>query len=486
VPRQSLFVRAIVESAAQPAASTPISPDVATCDDCLRELFNPDDRRHRYPFINCTNCGPRVTIIRDVPYDRPQTTMAGFALRDDCAREYHDPANRRVHAQPVACPRVWLEGVAAQPTTPDDAIRAAQDLLRAGAIVAIKGIGGFHLACDARNDAAVRRLRKHKTRGDKPFALMARDLDAARTLAAVDDAEAAVLRSLARPIVLLNARANDLSPAIAPGNAMLGIMLPYTPLHHLLLDGYDAPLVLTSGNRSDEPICKDNDDARIRLRDLADAFLMHDRDIHVWCDDSVVRVLDGVEFPVRRSRGYAPYPVRLTRAAPPILAVGGELKSTFCVTRDNYAYLSQHIGDMENVETLDAFELEALCGDDLPARYRFAITDGAPTIFDAAPLLRDLARDVLAGVAASVLSTMVHGAVADLAVDLARRAREQTGMQRVGLSGGVFHNARLARRCKHLLSAAGFDILTHRRVPPNDGGLALGQAAVCASAASMG
>ena len=334
---------------------------MAICADCLRELFDPGDRRYRYPFINCTNCGPRFTIIRDIPYDRAQTTMASFTMCPRCAAEYHDPTNRRFHAQPNACPdcgpRVWFERPGQAVVWDDAAIRAAQDALRAGQIVAVRGIGGFHLACDATSDAALQALRARKGRVDKPFALMVRDLDAARALAEVSDAEADLLTSPARPIVLLRRRRDArVSPLVAPGNGYLGLMLPYSPLHYLLLDGLAQPLVMTSGNLSDEPICKDNEEARARLAGLADAFLFHNREIHIHCDDSVMRVLDGAPLPIRRSRGYAPFPVRLPRPAPMLVAAGGELKATFCITRDQNAYLSQHIGDMENLETLRAYE----------------------------------------------------------------------------------------------------------------------------------
>ncbi|MCL6511086.1 MAG: carbamoyltransferase HypF [Anaerolineae bacterium] len=668
----------IVASAHRAGASTAISPDVCICDDCLRELFDPSDRRYRYPFINCTNCGPRFTIIRDIPYDRPQTTMAAFAMCPHCEAEYHDPANRRFHAQPNACPacgpRVWLERTG-QPTVWDDpAICAAQDALRAGRIVAVRGIGGFHLACDATNDAALQTLRRRKGRVDKPFALMVRDLDAARALAELSDAEAALLTSKARPIVLLRRRPDaPLSELVAPGNAYVGLMLPYSPLHYLLLDGLEQPLVMTSGNLTDEPICKDNDEARARLAELADAFLLHNREIYIHCDDSVMRVFEGAPLPIRRSRGYAPFPVRLPKAAPMLLAVGGELKATFCVTRESHAYLSQHIGDMESLQTLQAYEravdhfihlfrirpeaivcdlhpgylttrwaerfagernlpllkaqhhhahiaaclvehgyapdefvigisfdgtgygsdgaiwggevliancrtfrraahlkyvplpggdagikrpyrvalahlwsaglpwdddlpcvaacspverrilqqqleravhcpptssmgrlfdaiaaligvrqtityeaqaaieLEARCDEAEGGRYPWTIetaTDDDGLVLDPAPMLRAIVGDLRAGVRPGAIASKVHNTIAELIVEVSAHLRDRTGLATVALSGGVFQNATLLRRTLIGLRAAGFRALTHQAVPPNDGGLALGQAAI--------
>ena len=668
----------IVASAHRAGASTAISPDVCICDDCLRELFDPSDRRYRYPFINCTNCGPRFTIIRDIPYDRPQTTMAAFAMCPHCEAEYHDPANRRFHAQPNACPacgpRVWLERTG-QPTVWDDpAICAAQDALRAGRIVAVRGIGGFHLACDATNDAALQTLRRRKGRVDKPFALMVRDLDAARALAELSDAEAALLTSKARPIVLLRRRPDaPLSELVAPGNAYVGLMLPYSPLHYLLLDGLEQPLVMTSGNLTDEPICKDNDEARARLAGLADAFLLHNREIYIHCDDSVMRVFEGAPLPIRRSRGYAPFPVRLPRTAPMLLAAGGELKATFCVTRESRAYLSQHIGDMENLQTLQAYEravdhfihlfrirpeaivcdlhpgylttrwaerfagernlpllkaqhhhahiaaclvehgyapdefvigisfdgtgygsdgaiwggevliancrtfrraahlkyvplpggdagirrpyrvamahlwsaglpwdddlpcvaacspverrilqqqleravhcpptssmgrlfdaiaaligvrqtityeaqaaieLEARCDEAEGGRYPWTIetaTDDDGLVLDPAPMLRAIVGDLRAGVRTRAIASKVHNTIAELIVEVSAHLRDQTGLTTVALSGGVFQNVALLRRTLIGLRAAGFRVLTHQAVPPNDGSLALGQAAI--------
>ncbi|MBU0705223.1 MAG: carbamoyltransferase HypF [Chloroflexi bacterium] len=355
----------IRHSEARPGGFQPISPDISVCDDCLRELFDPGDRRYCYPFINCTNCGPRFTIIQDIPYDRPKTTMAPFEMCPDCRAEYDDPTNRRFHAQPNACPvcgpQVWFQvGESANRRIGESAIQATRKMLAEGGVVAVKGLGGFHLACDATNDDAVALLRERKGRVDKPFALMAFDLGAVGRFCHVSEDERTFLAARERPILLLRERADGpISPLAAPGNCYLGVMLPYTPLHYLLLepaDDFPIALVMTSGNISEEPIATGNDEALERLSGLADGFLLHDRDIHARCDDSVTRLFAGVELPVRRSRGYAPYPVRLPFPVRQVLAVGGELKNTFCLTRDRYAFLSQHIGDMENYETLRSFE----------------------------------------------------------------------------------------------------------------------------------
>ncbi len=379
----------IQHSTAIEGAFQPISPDVSICPDCLRELFDPSDRRYRYPFINCTNCGPRFTIIKDIPYDRPKTTMAGFPLCPDCGKEYKDPTNRRFHAQPVACPvcgpKVWLEDgskVEGQKSLEgDEAILQTRKLLAEGKIVAIKGLGGFHLACDATNANAVAELRARKLRVDKPFALMMPDLETVERHCFVSDAERELLQSVARPIVLLKRKPeSNIVEEVSPRQQWLGVMLPYTPLHYLLLDRGpltvdrdetvrrppSTVLVMTSGNLSEEPIATGNNEARKRLSKLADAFLMHNRDIHIRCDDSVVRVFEDnrkstIEnrksiYPIRRSRGYAPFPVKLPFDVPQILAAGSELKNTFCITNGNYAFLSHHIGDMENYETLQSFE----------------------------------------------------------------------------------------------------------------------------------
>jgi hydrogenase maturation protein HypF len=354
---------AIVASRAEPGAYLPVSPDVATCDDCLRELNDPADRRHGYPFLNCTNCGPRYTIVRDIPYDRPATTLAGFPLCADCAAEYGDPADRRFHAQPVACPacgpHVWLEREGERVAERADAIADVRAALAGGEIVAVKGLGGFHLACDAASEEAVAALRARKRREGKPFALMARDLETAARCVDLDDAAAALLTSPGRPVVLAPASADaPVAPSVAPGRDRLGVMLPYTPLHHLLLapgDGAPAVLVMTSANHSDEPIAYRNDDARTRLADLADLFMLHDRPIHVRCDDSVATTFRGAPYLLRRSRGHAPLPVDLPVEAPPLVATGGELKNVFALARDRRVFLGHHIGELGYHETLEAF-----------------------------------------------------------------------------------------------------------------------------------
>jgi len=652
--------------------STPISPDIATCAACLNELFDPTDRRYRYPFINCTNCGPRFTIVRDIPYDRPYTTMAAFQMCPACDAEYHDPLNRRFHAQPNACP-VCGPSLAFHPgdQKAEQALAAAKQALVAGKIIAVKGIGGVHLACDATNDAALAELRRRKGRVDKPFALMARDLVHIEQYAHVGDEEASLLLSKERPIVLLRRKStNTPSPLVAPGNNHLGFFLPYSPLHHLLVEG--TPLVMTSGNRSDEPIVRDNDEALHRLADLADAFLLHNRDIHVVCDDSVVRVFEGKELPLRRSRGYAPLPVPLADPGASVLATGGELKATLCLTKDSHAYMSQHIGDMENLETLEAFErayqhlsaifratpervacdlhpgylstrwaeafseknnlplvrvqhhhahiasvmaehslagdrkvigvsfdgtgygtdgaiwggellvadyqsfqrvghlkyvllpggdaavrrpyrmalahlraadipwtddlpcvratppdektvldrqldlrincvdtssmgrlfdavasildirhtvtyeaqgameLEAIAGSSVPDQgsYRFDVTNKEEVIFDPSSLWRAIVDDLRRGTASPIISARFHRAVARLIGELCLIVRQRSGVKQVALSGGVFQNVLLLDWTKKALSDAGFEILIHRALPPNDGGLALGQAAV--------
>jgi hydrogenase maturation protein HypF len=350
---------------------TLIAADTATCDDCLRELADPADRRFRYPFINCTNCGPRFTIVKDVPYDRPLTTMAKFTMCERCAAEYHDPANRRFHAQPTCCPDcgprltlldesgkpfrgvAWEEKGQPVPAT----LAAAAAMLRAGRVLAVKGLGGYHLAADAAREEAVAALRARKHREDKPFAIMAADLAAVRRLAQVDDAAATLLTSQARPIVLLPRHPGAaVAASVAPGNRQLGIMLPYTPLHHLLLAAVDGPLVLTSGNVSDEPIAYRDADALDRLAGIADGFLTHDRAIHIRTDDSVARTVGGRPMLVRRSRGYVPEAVRVRSGFPrPVLACGAELKNTFCLGKENRAFISHHIGDLENAETLRSF-----------------------------------------------------------------------------------------------------------------------------------
>ncbi len=341
-----------------------VSPDVATCDDCFAELFDPADRRFRYPFINCTNCGPRFTITRSVPYDRAMTTMAGFTMCAACQGEYDDPANRRFHAQPNACPvcgpqvRLLDRTGTELPSDSGDAIRETARLLLDGALVAVKGLGGYHLACNPFDASAVAALRGRKVRQDKPFALMARDLEQVRTLCRIVPEEERLLTSPSRPILLLDRRADaGVAGAVAPRQQTLGIMLAYTPLHHILLGDAGIPLVMTSGNRSDEPIAYQDHEAFDQLGDIADYFLTHNRPIHMRCDDSVSRVAGSQPYPIRRSRGYAPMPLRLTgRFDRHLLACGAELKNTFCLAKDQHAFISHHIGDLENYETLRSFQ----------------------------------------------------------------------------------------------------------------------------------
>ncbi len=669
----------IVGSERADGPSTLIPPDVATCDECMAEVFDPGDRRHRYPFTNCTNCGPRFTIIRSLPYDRVATSMAGFAMCEACAAEYEDPLDRRFHAQPIACPdcgpqlSLLHEGRRLRGTDP--VLAAVQAALLAGEIVALKGLGGYHLACDARSDAAVARLRRRKAREAKPLALLVPDLQTAARLAELDEAEREALRSPARPIVLCHRREGaPASALVAPGNPLVGLMLPYTPLHHLLftpVPGSAAPvpeaLVLTSGNLSDERICFEDVDALERLSSLADAFCTHDRPIEVPCDDSVVRVVDGALLPVRRSRGYAPLPVRLPVEVTPTIGWGGELKTTFCLAAGSHAWVSQHIGDLGGYETeqalldqaaafcriygvepernavdrhpgyrshrlslegawpgrtevqhhhahiasvmvengLDgsspvigiafdgtgygrdaqgatqiwggevlvadyagfervghlaplplpggdtavrnpcriavayllacgiepgassaaaaceedelrilhqqlargvgcvpttsmgrlfdatssllgirhrvsyeaqaALELEAAAGRGHP-RLPLRLELGDSGVLDPAPLLGDLVEGLAAGGSPEDLACSFHHAVADAIVASAERAASTQGRLPVALSGGVFQNALLSRLARRRLEDSGFEVLTHLAVPPNDGGLSLGQA----------
>ena len=360
---------AIVASAAAGEPEAPVSPDSATCEDCLAELFDPADRRYRYPFVNCTNCGPRFTIVTGVPYDRPLTTMSGFAMCAACRAEYEDPLDRRFHAQPNACPQcgprarlLGRNGEEAELGEAADAVAAAAAALRAGAIVAIKGIGGYHLACRADDEAAVASLRGRKHREEKPFALLVADPAAASALAELGTEEEALLRSRARPIVLARRRPGaPVAAAVAPRSRELGLMLPYSPLHHLLIADAGTPLVLTSGNVSDEPIAYRDEEAGERLAAIADLMLVHDRPIHTRTDDSVARA---VSLPagwraliLRRSRGYVPEALALPAAArAPILACGAELKNTFCLAKGGRAWVGHHVGDLENFETLRSFE----------------------------------------------------------------------------------------------------------------------------------
>lgn len=338
-----------------------IPADLATCDDCLRELTDPGDRRYQYPFINCTNCGPRFTLSTGVPYDRPATTMHSFPLCDDCLREYEDPSDRRFHAQPNACPRcgprLRLLDPAGEEVAADDVLAAAAEALCRGLVVAVKGLGGFHLACDATSREAVERLRARKRRQEKPFAVMVRGLDEARRLADLTAAEARLLQAVERPIVLCrSAKGDALAPAVAPGLDQVGLLLAYSPLHHMLLERAGRPLVMTSGNLSDEPIARTDEEALARLGEIADVFVVHDREIASRADDSVARMVAGTPVLLRRSRGYVPRPIALRRAVErPVLACGAHLKNTFCLAVGDSAYLGPHIGDLEALDTFEAF-----------------------------------------------------------------------------------------------------------------------------------
>ena len=336
--------------------NTLISPDIGICEDCLRELRDPGDRRYRYPFINCTNCGPRFTIIKDIPYDRAKTSMAGFPMCPDCDREYHDIENRRYHAQPDCCascgPRVfYLDGAGKE--HPGDGIELARAALKAGKIVAIKGLGGMHLACRCDDEALVRELRRRKQRDEKPFALMCRDVDCVRRICRLSEAEEKVLTSFRRPIVLLEKRQPGLE--YLSENGYLGVMLPYTPLHYLLFGDDIDMLVMTSANLSDTPILFKNAEALEKLQGIANGFLLHDREIQTRCDDSLCWVLEGREYPARRSRGYVPFPLRMEGTLQSILACGAEQKASFCLSKGSYVFPSQHIGDLKNMETLENY-----------------------------------------------------------------------------------------------------------------------------------
>ena len=338
-----------------------IPSDTATCPDCLAELFSRSDRRYRYPFINCTNCGPRLTIINGIPYDRASTSMSRFPLCQECLKEYQNPTDRRFHAEPNACPvcgpRLTLLGADGRTLAVYDPLQEAIEILKRGFILAVKGLGGFHLAVDAANDEAVKRLRTRKYREEKPLAVMVRDTEIASSLVKINDAEKLLLLSPQSPIVLIPkiAEVKGLSPAVAPGMANLGLMLPYTPLHHLLLRDHFTALVMTSGNRTDEPVCIDNREAVERLQGIADYFLLHDREILVRCDDSIAAIVGGEGSVLRRSRGYVPKPILLKNRFPPVLALGPQMKSTLCLLKGNLAFMSPHIGDLETPLARDFF-----------------------------------------------------------------------------------------------------------------------------------
>jgi len=674
---------AIRESAPIPGHFALVPADIGTCSECVQDFTIPLNRRYGYAFTNCTNCGPRYSIIRDVPYDRCKTTMAEFVMCAACQSEYDDPANRRFHAEPNACgecgPGLALvsgddlaAGVKPVFSAAPETLDHARQLLAQGKILAIKGLGGFHLACDASNDDAVGLLRERKRRSGKAFAIMARDLEIAEQLCVTTDSERALLANVRRPIVLMPRREGTiLSAHVAPGNSRLGLMLPYTPLHHLLFEGapYTA-LVMTSGNMSEEPIVSSNQEAGPRLRGLADSFLLHNREIHARVDDSVVQVFEGYEYPVRRSRGYAPEPVDLGRPVREILACGGELKNTLCLTKDHYAILSQHIGDLENLETMQFFRqtLDHLkrffrvspvavahdlhpnywttrfaleqCGEqselptigvqhhhahiascmadngitgkvigvafdgtgygtdgriwggeflacdylgferlghlsyvplaggdsavrqpwrsalaylnaafgseaaalalplyrEVPAKqiafvnamiarrvqtvdtsscgrlfdavasilgirhettyegqaaveleaaasgedgaYPFDLIDGVPFGIDLQETIRALTADFLKGAAAPAVSARFHRTMARVIAASCDRIREAVSLNRVCLSGGTFQNLRLLHHSVSELRALGFEVFVHHRVPPNDGGISLGQAVI--------
>ena len=669
----------IVPSPAGGSRNTLVPADSATCADCLAEMRDPGDRRFRYPFINCTNCGPRFTIVRDVPYDRPATTMAGFPMCPACAAEYADPADRRFHAQPVCCPACGptlrllpTPGVldaGGDPLTKDALARAA-GLLRAGRVLAVKGLGGYHLAVDAGSEQAAAALRARKHREDKPFAIMVADANAARQLCEVDEMAESLLVSGQRPIVLLpRLRSAPVADAVAPGRQELGIMLAYTPLHQLLLAEAGRPIVLTSGNVSDEPIAYEDADAMSRLAGIADGFLVHDRPIHMRTDDSVVRVFRGREMVLRRSRGYVPSPLPAGPFTRPVLGCGAELKNTFCLGKGSHAFVSHHIGDLENYETLKSFtsgiehfqrlfdvtpavvahdlhpeylstkyalelpdvelvgvqhhhahiascladnsfdgpvigvafdgtgygldgtlwggeflladlasftragylepvplpggaaairqpwrmaaaylgddaadldgiadldvvrrnaarwdavvalgrsglnspltssagrlfdavaailgvrdeiryegqaaiELEQLADPAVTDSYPCGVSDGAELRVLGRELVHAAVQDMRSAIPASVISARFHNAVADMIAATCRELRSRTGRDVVALSGGVFQNVLLLTRTVALLEAAGFRVLTHSRIPPNDAGISLGQAVVAAT-----
>lgn len=664
----------IVTSRDSTARATLISPDVMVCSDCLAEMRNPTDRRFGYPFINCTNCGPRYTIIDDIPYDRAKTSMRHFHMCERCQSEYDDPTNRRFHAQPNACPvcgpRVSLCDAGGARVDTNDPVAEAVNRIRSGRIVAVKGLGGFHLTVDATHAEAVARLRRRKHREEKPFALMCGSLDRIRAIARVNEAEERLLVSIQRPIVLLEkCESTPIAVEVAPGNRCFGVMLPYTPLHYLLLDAGFAALVMTSANLSDEPIAIDNGEAFERLGKIADDFLIHDRKIVLRSDDSIVRHSAGRMRPIRRSRGYVPVPVFLKDDLPPVLACGGELKNTICLTRGRQAFVSQHIGDLENRATVDFFrqtvnhlkrildidprivacdlhpdyistryanELDGIrpvsvqhhhahiaacmaenqadgpviglafdgtglgtdgtvwggevlvagyetfsraahlapvpmpggaaairepwrmaishlqaCGEEIDrlpvARFvdsqqvrvvkqmidkqiNCPLTSSMGRLFDAVaaiiglrgrvafegqaameleaiadnseagiydfswephdgdllcianrPIIRGVIRDLSRGRSPATISARFHNTLIALFDHLCRHLRTHTGIERVAMSGGAFQNCRLLTGLTAVLEKSGFDLLTHRLVPANDGGLSLGQAVVAAA-----
>jgi hydrogenase maturation protein HypF len=654
---------------------TLISPDVTVCGDCLTELSDPNDRRYRYPFINCTNCGPRFTIIQDIPYDRPNTTMSVFPMCGHCEREYHDPSNRRFHAQPNACPVcgpeiMLLDNNKIQIET-DDAIRKSVSFLTAGKIVAIKGLGGYHLACDATNEKAVRTLRDRKRRIEKPFAVMIPGIEWIDRICTPTEQERSFIESINHPIVLIQRKEDSpISTGVAPGNNYIGVMLPYTPLHHILLSDAGMPLVMTSGNICEEPIAYKDDDAFKRLGTIADYFLIHNREIYMRCDDSVGAVLNNRNTMLRRSRGYVPYPVKLNiHTNQPVLAVGGHLKNTFCFLKNDFAFISHHIGDLENYETFGSFTegiehfknlyninpeilaydmhpeylstkyaLESSIPVKIPVQHHHAhivscmaenniyddvigisfdgtgygpdgtiwggefitatpknfnriahfdhiplpggeraikepwrlgvallfetfgtgytdleipfirsmhtkrelpliekmirqklntpVTSAAGRLFDGIAALcgirniinyeaqaaielqmladekttehydydidtsriprkikwqgivKQIVKDITRGIPVSEISDKFHNTIARIISDIAGTIRKETGLQKIVLSGGVFQNALLLDKSVSLLTTGGFQVFTHSRVPPNDGGLSLGQAVI--------
>lgn len=663
-----------------------VSPDIATCQPCLDDVFTQGNRRYRYPFTNCTNCGPRFTIIKDIPYDRSLTTMSDFAMCPDCQREYEDPLNRRFHAQPNACPacgpRLELTDKQGKPVECDDIIEKSADLLHNGKIIAIKGLGGFLLACNAENAAAVELLRQRKRRPSKPFAVMLQDITEARKYCDLTETEEKLLASPQSPIVLATWKPEStICQNVGVNLRYLGVMLPYTPLHHLLMRQTGLPLVMTSGNISEEPIAGQNTEALQRLRDIADYFLMHNREIYSTYDDSVAMVVQDEPQLIRRARGYAPFPLHLPFDTLQILACGADEKNTFCLTRDNYAFVSQHIGDMENIETLEHFaktiglyqklfriqpqliaydmhpeylstkyaleqsekdklvaipiqhhhahivscmvdngvqepvigiafdgtgygtdgqiwgseffiadyksfkrvgqlEYLPLPGGTLAIKrpYRIAIgyllaligepafdsrlgflnnldkaeiamikrqvetninsplTSSMGRLFDAVSamagirgvidheaqaaiememkayeakdergaypfdmagqdgyhivllhnLIGAVAKDLLSGCPAAIISMRFHNTIAALTLDICHSVREESGVNTVALSGGCFQNRLLLSKVLDSLRSAGFKVLTHRQVPCNDGGISLGQAVIAASVSSAG